>query len=84
MKRLACSNSSFANRRQEPFENRYGQLSMPVSIVVGADDHLIDAKSQSMRLHRDISGSVLHVVSGLGHMVHYGARREVMNAIQLA
>ena len=65
-------------------QNRYGQLSMPVSIVVGADDHLIDAKSQSMRLHRDISGSVLHVVSGLGHMVHHGARREVMNAIQLA
>jgi len=63
-------------------QDRYGELSMPVSIVVGADDQLINAKSQSMRLHRDISGSALHVVAGLGHMVHHGGRREVMNAVQ--
>lgn len=63
-------------------QNRYSELSMPVSIVVGEDDQLINAKSQSMRLHGDIPGSVLHVISGLGHMVHHGARHKVMEAIE--
>lgn len=51
---------------------RYGELSMPVSIVVGADDRLINVESQSKRLHRDIPGSSLKVVPGFGHMVHHG------------
>jgi pimeloyl-ACP methyl ester carboxylesterase len=63
-------------------QNRYGLLSMPVSIVVGEDDRLIDVKSQSTRLHGDISGSSLHVISGLGHMVHHGAPNQIMKAIE--
>lgn len=63
-------------------QTRYGELSMPVSIVVGEDDQLINAKSQSMRLHEDITGSALYVISGIGHMVHHGARGEVMKAIE--
>ena len=63
-------------------QTRYGELSMPVSIVVGEDDQLINAKSQSMRLHEDITRSALYVISGIGHMVHHGARGEVMKAIE--
>jgi pimeloyl-ACP methyl ester carboxylesterase len=57
-------------------------LMVPVSIVVGADDRLIKAKSQSMRLHENIPGSALHVIPGIGHMVHHGAPAEVMRAIE--
>jgi pimeloyl-ACP methyl ester carboxylesterase len=60
---------------------RYGELNMPVSIVVGEEDQLINARSQSMRLHEDIAGSALRVISGVGHMVHHQARAEVMTAI---
>ena len=63
-------------------QTRYGELTMPVSIVVGEDDQLINARSQSMRLHADITGSVLRVISGVGHMVHHQARAEVMRAIE--
>ncbi len=63
-------------------QSRYGELMMPVSIVVGADDRLIKAKSQSMRLHENIPGSALHVIPGIGHMVHHGAPAEVMRAIE--
>jgi pimeloyl-ACP methyl ester carboxylesterase len=57
-------------------QSRYGELMMPVSIVVGADDRLIKAKSQSMRLHENIPGSALHVIPGIGHMVHCAVRAE--------
>jgi pimeloyl-ACP methyl ester carboxylesterase len=63
-------------------QSRYGELMMPVSIVVGADDRLIKAKSQSMRLHENIPGSALHVIPGIGHMVHHGAPAQVMRAIE--
>jgi pimeloyl-ACP methyl ester carboxylesterase len=63
-------------------QNRYGELTMPVSIVVGGDDRLINASSQSIRLHDDISGSALCVIPGIGHMVHHEARAQVMSAIK--
>jgi pimeloyl-ACP methyl ester carboxylesterase len=63
-------------------QSRYGELMMPVSIVVGADDRVIKAKSQSMQLHENIPGSALHVIPGIGHMVHHGAPAEVMRAIE--
>jgi pimeloyl-ACP methyl ester carboxylesterase len=63
-------------------QSRYGELKIPVSIVVGADDRLINAKSQSMRLHEEMPRSALRVIAGIGHMVHHGAPLEVMKAIE--
>lgn len=60
---------------------RYGELDMPVSIVVGEADQLINPKTQSIRLHGDISGSNLRLIPRLGHMVHHGSPPEVMKAI---
>ncbi|ACK51858.1 alpha/beta hydrolase fold protein [Methylocella silvestris BL2] len=62
-------------------QKSYGDLGMPVSIVVGGNDRLIKASSQSMRLHREIVGSELRVVPRRGHMVHHEAAPEIMRAI---
>ena len=59
----------------------YGQLTMPVAIVVGADDRLIDPDDQSGRLHRDIAHSTFHRVTGSGHMVHQTETHAVMVAV---
>lgn len=59
----------------------YAALAMPVAIVTGAGDRLIDPDRQSRRLHRAIAGSSLHPVPGCGHMVHQSAPRAVMAAI---
>jgi pimeloyl-ACP methyl ester carboxylesterase len=61
---------------------RYGELTMPVSIIVGGDDQLINAQSQSMRLHGDIPQSSLKVMPGIGHMVHHGAPEAVFDEIR--
>jgi pimeloyl-ACP methyl ester carboxylesterase len=62
----------------------YGQLKMPVVIVAGEEDRLIDIDDQSARLHEEIPGSTLHRVPGAGHMVHQTATDLVMNAIDEA
>jgi pimeloyl-ACP methyl ester carboxylesterase len=59
----------------------YKTLSMPVVIIAGADDKLIDSEKQSVRLHEDIRQSTLHRVAGVGHMVHQSATDAVMAAI---
>jgi pimeloyl-ACP methyl ester carboxylesterase len=64
--------------------NRYADLKMPVVIIAGEEDRLIDINEQSARLHADISQSKLHRVSGAGHMVHQSATDSVMSAINEA
>jgi len=63
-------------------EKQYRLLRMPVAIVAGAEDRLIESE-QSAHLHRDISHSTLRFVPGNGHMVHQTATAEIMTAIEL-
>jgi pimeloyl-ACP methyl ester carboxylesterase len=63
------------------FRNRYSELKMPVVIIAGEQDRLIDIDKQSARLHSDVSHSIFHRVPGTGHMIHQTATGEVMSAI---
>ncbi|WP_084540026.1 alpha/beta fold hydrolase [Azorhizobium doebereinerae] len=60
---------------------RYGELAMPIAIVVGTGDRLIDPQSQSVRLHGQLPRSSLHLIPQGGHMVQQTATAEVMAAI---
>jgi pimeloyl-ACP methyl ester carboxylesterase len=64
------------------FRDEYANLKMPVVIVAGDEDRLIDTDAQSARLHRDISQSRFHRVPGNGHMIHQTATGVVMSAIE--
>ena len=62
-------------------KRRYGQLAMPIALVAGQGDRVIDTDSQARRFHRENPRSTLHVVEGCGHMVHHTAPRRVMSAV---
>jgi pimeloyl-ACP methyl ester carboxylesterase len=66
------------------FQNKYAELRMPVSIIAGSDDRLIDTDRQSGRLHADLIQSSFHRIPGNGHMVHQTATAAVMQAIREA
>jgi pimeloyl-ACP methyl ester carboxylesterase len=59
----------------------YATLKMPVVIVAGAQDRLIDTAKQSGRLHEDIVQSIFRPVPGSGHMVHQTNPAAVISAI---
>lgn len=63
---------------------RYGELTLPVVIVAGELDRLIDSESQSERLSRDVGHSTFRSIGGAGHMVHQTAMREILAAIDEA
>ena len=62
--------------------NQYANLKMPVVIVAGSEDRLIDTDAQSDRLHRELPQSRFHRVPRTGHMVHQTATAVVMSAIK--
>lgn len=62
----------------------YAGLTMPVAIIAGAEDRLIDPAAQSRRLHQAIPLSSLHLVPNCGHMVHQTSPEAVMAAINAA
>jgi pimeloyl-ACP methyl ester carboxylesterase len=60
----------------------YGEIRAPVVIVAGTDDKAVDYGGHSVRLHRDIPGSKLHIWPNTGHMVHHSRTEEVIEAIE--
>jgi pimeloyl-ACP methyl ester carboxylesterase len=59
----------------------YGSIKVPVVVVAGAEDHMVDPDGHSRRLHNDIPGSRLHLWPATGHMVHHSRAAEVIEAI---
>jgi len=60
---------------------RHHELQMPVVIVAGADDRVVDPEAHSVRLHHDLVQGSLAVIPAIGHMVHYGAIDELVAMI---
>ena len=65
-------------------EQHYRELKLPVVILTGGDDQIVDVDRQSKRLHEEIPQSELTVLPGLGHMVHHLAPDQVIKAIDRA
>ena len=63
------------------YRDEYANLKMPLVIVAGNEDRLVDIDAQSARLHRDVLQSKFHRVAGTGHMIHHTATDVVMSAI---
>src|SRR6202041_3959195 len=61
--------------------NQYAHLKIPVVIIAGEQDRLVDIDKQSARLHSDVSQSRFHRIPGTGHMIHQTATGQVMSAI---
>jgi pimeloyl-ACP methyl ester carboxylesterase len=60
----------------------YGEISVPVMIVSGAEDRAVSYRTHSLRLSREIPGARLHIWPETGHMVHHTRAREVIDAIE--
>jgi pimeloyl-ACP methyl ester carboxylesterase len=61
---------------------QYPDLKMPVVIIAGEQDQLIDIDTQSARLHSDVPQSRFHRIAGNGHMIQQTATDQVMSAIR--
>jgi pimeloyl-ACP methyl ester carboxylesterase len=61
--------------------SRYRELKIPVAIIAGAGDEIVDVRRHAERLHRELPQSELRLVDGAGHMVHHLEPSQIIDAI---
>jgi pimeloyl-ACP methyl ester carboxylesterase len=65
-------------------QDRYRELRMPVVIMAGAKDRVVDVGRHAVRLHEDIPQSSLRLSPDVGHMLHHAVPAQVADAIEAA
>lgn len=60
---------------------RYSELRLPVTIMAGIEDKIVDVDGHAVWFHDAIPGSELHLVPDTGHMFHYAVPEQVAEAI---
>ena len=60
----------------------YPELRMPVVIMAGSEDQVVDVGRHAIRLHEQIPHSDLRLVPGAGHMVHHAVPEQVAELIE--
>ena len=68
-------------RQVAAMRDRYGELRLPVVIMAGSDDQVVDVGRHAVRLHQQIPHSELELVPGAGHMVHHAVPEQVAEVI---
>ena len=52
-------------------ETRYGELKMPVGILFGDADRILDHKTQGLAMQGRIEGIEVEILEGIGHMPQF-------------
>jgi pimeloyl-ACP methyl ester carboxylesterase len=81
--RAQTEDAAFMVPAAEWLHNHYSKLTLPVSIFAGAGDKIVDAESQSGRLHPNLQNSTLTITPGAGHMVHYMQAQEIAESVDV-
>ena len=80
--RAADFKASMAGARE--LAMRYGEITVPLVIVVGDGDRIATPALQGYRLHNQLHHSRLIVLEGAGHMIHITRPDAIMDAIHKA
>lgn len=79
--RAATEDAATMNAAAGLLQRHYPRLALPVAILTGDADAIVDASAQSVRLHGTLPESTLKVLPGIGHMIHYAARGKIERAV---
>jgi pimeloyl-ACP methyl ester carboxylesterase len=60
----------------------YAELRMPVAIMAGSEDQVVDVGRHAIRLHEQIPHSDLRLIPGAGHMVHHAVPEQVAELVE--
>ena len=79
--RANAEDAAFMMQAASALSKRLHELQLPVTIIAGERDPVVDVEAHSVRLHEALPGSRLVVVPGAGHMVHYVAQHQIAEAL---
>lgn len=79
--RASAEDTAIMNAAVAQLRPYYQKLQVPVAILAGDADAVVDTAAQSARLHAEMPGSSFKLLPGKGHMIHYSNRRDVARAV---
>jgi pimeloyl-ACP methyl ester carboxylesterase len=79
--RASAEDTATLNAAAALLQPYYSRLRVPLAIITGDADAIVDARDHSCRLHQQVAGSTLTMLPGLGHMIHYSARGQIGRAV---
>lgn len=62
-------------------QGRYAELKLPIVVLAGDGDKMVDLDRQSRRFHEETPQSELIVIPGAGHMAHHTAPDQIVAAV---
>jgi pimeloyl-ACP methyl ester carboxylesterase len=63
-------------------ETRYGEIGMPVGILFGTEDRVLDYRKQGLAMEAKLPGLDLEIIEGVGHMPQYAVADRVLAFIR--
>jgi pimeloyl-ACP methyl ester carboxylesterase len=81
--RANAEDAAFMVPAAASLRKHYAELTVPTAIFAGEADKVVDPDDNARKLHAELSNSDLHMLPGLGHMLHHVAPEQLMAAIAL-
>ena len=81
MMRACAADGAAMTTEAAQLEKRLSELSMPIMVLAGAEDRIVDPLSQSKRLAHEAPDAVFRLLPGVGHMLHYQNKNAVVAAV---
>jgi pimeloyl-ACP methyl ester carboxylesterase len=79
--RANAEDAAFMIPAAAALRKRYAGLTVPTVIFAGGADKVVGPDSHARQLHAELSNSELHVLPGLGHMLHHAVPEHVVAAV---
>lgn len=79
--RADAEDAAFMVPAARKLSQRYGELKLPLTLIAGTEDQVVDEQAHSTRLHSALPQSELLIVPEAGHMTHYVAQDTIVKAI---
>jgi pimeloyl-ACP methyl ester carboxylesterase len=80
--RANAEDAAFMMPEARSLSKQYSGLRVPVTLIAGAQDKVVDPKAHSQRLHEALAQSRFERVPDAGHMSHHAAPDLVASAVQ--
>jgi pimeloyl-ACP methyl ester carboxylesterase len=82
--RANAEDAAFMVPAARSLSRRYQELQMPLTLIAGSQDKVVDVQAHTVRLHDELRLSRMHVVPHCGHMAHYAAQDLIATAVDRA
>ena len=79
--RASAEDTATLNAAAALLQPHYSRLRVPLAVITGDADAIVNARDHSCRLHQQAPESTLTILPGLGHMIQYSARSQIGRAV---